>query len=127
MKKVVVDTDVLIDYLRQIEKETFFKSLLSNKKLKVLIAAVSITELWKGESIKKKKEKQKVKDLLERVKVVLAGKQISQKSGELLRKYNHLMLADALVSATAIEKKASLATFNQKHFSLIKEVKLFAF
>lgn len=125
MKKLLVDTDILIDCLRQPRKKTLFKNLISKKKYKISIATVTITELWRGKSIERKKERMKVNRLLKKVGVCFTNEKISKKAGELLRNYSHLMLADSLVSATAIINRCSLVTFNQKHFEKIKKLSVF--
>ncbi|OGD54845.1 hypothetical protein A3J78_00830 [Candidatus Beckwithbacteria bacterium RBG_13_35_6] len=127
MKKLVVDTDIIIDYLRQINQETLLKGFLQNKNLKIYIAAIAITELWKGDNITKLQEKNQVEGLLSKLKIIIADKKISQKAGEILRKYHHLMLADALVAATAIVENAELVTFNKKHFNKVEKMKLYNF
>lgn len=50
MKQLVVDTDIVIDYLRQPRKQTFFKNLLQDKSLKVFLPAICLTELYIGKS-----------------------------------------------------------------------------
>lgn len=124
MEKILVDTNVIIDYLRQPKIETLLGTLLKDKKKTVFIAAVSITELWKGKSIEKKEKRQRVERFLRKVKLEVADKKISQKAGDLLRKHPLLMLGDALVAATALEREAFLCTFNRTHFEKISDLKL---
>jgi len=85
VKKVVLDTNILVDFLRQPKKVTIFKK----------------TEL------------------------VLADKNISKRAGTLMRDFPHLYLADALVAATALEKKAFLCTLNKSHFKKIPSLTLY--
>ena len=125
MKKIVVDTDVVIDYLRQPRKKTLFKNLTQSKNLKIFLPAICLTELYVGKSITRPKEEKKLKRVIEKVKLVLADKNISQKAGILIRNYPNLYLADALVATTAIEKKAPLCTFNKIHFEKILGLKFF--
>ncbi|KKR72662.1 MAG: PilT protein domain protein [Microgenomates group bacterium GW2011_GWC1_41_8] len=122
---LVIDTDIIIDYLRQSKQSTAFKQLLSENDSQPSIASVTITELWRGKSITQLKQRQKVNRLLNKLNIILADKTISQKAGELLRKYRHLVLADALVAATAIVNFFQLATFNKKHFEGITELVLY--
>lgn len=121
---LVVDTDIVIDYLRQENKKTLLKNLLKQSHIRLLLPAIVLTELWRGKSIKQSQEKQKVEKLLRRLKITVAGKNISKTAGELLRKYSHLMLADALVAATAIDLKGKLVTLNEKHFQAITNLSI---
>ena len=120
---LLLDTDILIDYLRQAEKETLFTKICK-KHSTLYISGITITELWAGKSIEKKMEKQKAERLLGKLKIVIANTKISKKAGDLLRKYQQFTIADALIAATAIDKKTKLATFNKKHFENIKGLKL---
>ena len=126
MRKVLVDSDVVIDFLRQPKKETLLRALLEDKKKKIFIAAVSITELWKGKSVEKKEKRQRVERFLKKVKLVVADRKISQQAGDLLRKCPFLMLGDSLIAATCLVKGFRLATFNKKHFQEIKNLKFYS-
>lgn len=123
MKKVVVDTDIIIDYLRQPRKQTLFKKLVKN--FKIILPAVCLTELYTGKSAAKPKEESRLKRTVRKTKLVLADKSISKRAGILIRNYPNLYLADALVAATALEEKTPLCTFNKPHFENISGLKPF--
>lgn len=125
MRKVIVDTDIVIDYLRQPRKKTLFKKLTQDKTLKIIFPAVCLTELYIGKSAAKPKEESRLKRAIDKTEVVLADKNISKRAGILIRNYLHLYLADALVAATALEEKTPLCTFNKAHFEKIFGLKLF--
>ncbi|MCH7640776.1 type II toxin-antitoxin system VapC family toxin [Patescibacteria group bacterium] len=124
MKKVLLDTDVLIDELRQPEKETIYKTLKAQK-YKLYVCAITVTELWAGESITKPKGKRLVSKILKEVSIVPLSNQILRRAGEKLRKNKNLYLADAMVAATALIKKLPLVTLNIRHFQHIKGLKLY--
>lgn len=125
MKKVVVDTDIIIDYLRQPRKTTLFKKLAENKDLIILLPAVCLTELYVGKSAANPKEEKRFKRAIGKTKLVLADENISRRAGILIRNYPNLYLADALVAVTALEENTSLCTFNQKHFEKISGLRFF--
>lgn len=125
MKEVVVDTDIIVDYLRQPRKKTLFKKLTQDKTLKIILPAVCLTELYVGKSAAKPKEENGLKRTIRKTKLVLADKNISKRAGILIRNYPNLYLADVLVAATALEKKALLCTLNKAHFENISNLKLF--
>lgn len=124
MKQVVVDTDILIDYLRQPRKKTLFKKLTQDKTLKVILPSVCLTELYIGKSSAKPKEEARLKRAISKTKLVLADKDISKRAGILIRNYSNLYLADALVAATSLEEKAPLCTSNKAHFENISGLEL---
>lgn len=125
MKKVVVDTDIIIDHLRQPRKKTLFKKLIKDRTLKVILPAVCLTELYIGKSAARPKEENRLKRVINKTKLALADKNISKRAGVLIRRYPNLYLADALVAATALEESASLCTFNKSHFENISSLKFF--
>lgn len=125
MQRIVLDTNILIDFLRQPKKATPFRRLLQKEKIKILLPAVVLTELYIGKSAAKVSGEKKLKDILRKTDFVVANKNISRQAGILMRKYPRLYLADALVAATALEEKAYLCTLNQTHFKGISGLKLF--
>ncbi len=127
MKRIVVDTNVIVDYLRQPRKETLFKKLVKDGNLKILLPAVCLTELYVGKSAIRPKEEARLKRAVGKTKLVLANKKISKRAGVLMREYSNLYLGDALVAATALEEKAPLCTFNRTHFEGISGLELFSY
>ena len=122
---VVIDTNILIDYLRQSHKETIFESLLSRYSPdQIYISALTVSELYVGQSTKDKLVKKKVDALVGSLEVVLIDHLIAKKAGELTRDYVFLDLNDAFIAATAIYLKAPLATLNKKHFQGISDLEL---
>ncbi len=125
IKNIVLDADVVIDYLRQPQRQTVLRKLLHSNDLQVFLPAVCLTELYVGKSAAKPKEKQNLEQLVERVEIILANEYISTKAGILIRNYKDLYLADALVAASTLFKNYPLCTFNKSHFEKIKGLKLF--
>lgn len=121
---ILLDTDILIEQLRQMETACTFQKLF-NQKHRLCISAITITELWTGESILQAERKRDVTALLKITTMFSLSKPILQTAGVLLRMHNHLYLGDALIAATAIHKHLPLATLNAKHFSPIADVILF--
>lgn len=125
MRKVIIDTDIIIDHLRQPHQATLFRKLTQDKNLKILLPAVCLTELHIGKSSAESGEEKRLQNAVKKTKLVLADKNISKRAGILIRNYLQLYLADALVAATAIEEKTPLCTFNKAHFEKISGLKLF--
>lgn len=127
MKKIVVDTNIIIDCLRQPRKETLFKKIVKDKNLRILLPAVCLTELYVGKSAARSKEEARLKRAVSKMKLVPADKSISKRAGILMRNCPNLYLGDALVAATALEEKVPLCTFNRAHFEGINGLELFSY
>jgi len=130
MKKVVIDTNIIIDYLHlrlpEGEKVDFWK-ILSQPKIKPLISAATLQELFIGKSSKEKKREQKIRKALLLLRVIKIGEKIAELAGKILRNNpGKMSFPDAQIAATAILEKAQLATGNKKHFNNIKGLKFYA-
>ena len=116
---VIVDTDILIDIGRGNERAiAYLESLESSKGLAV--SAVTYMELLVG--CENKREQQAVKRFVRRFEVIALTEAISGKAVELLLEYrlsHGLLIADALIAATAIERNAPLASRNQRDYRFI--------
>ena len=125
MRKLLLDTNVLIDDLRQPkENNTLFKSLEKDS-YRLFISAISLTELWAGESIETPLGKKLVNNLLGNVETFPLTDKILKRAGEEMRKDRSLYLGDALVVATAITFKVTLVTLNTRHFEKVRNVEFF--
>lgn len=125
MKKILVDTSVLIDFLRREDKERtlFFK--LTGLDCSLAISLVTHTELFSGKSVwQKKKAKKELEDLLSGLDVIFPNKKVSRLAGKFKAKYR-VGLLDALIAAESIVSYLPLATLNVKDFKKIKEIKIF--
>jgi len=123
MKKVLVDTSVIVEFLRVKGKETIYEKILAEK-VQPVVSFITPAELWAGESVWEVKEKAKLLEIvLSGVEVVFPGVSTLKLAGKLRAKHK-ISLLDAFVAAAAIEQNLSLATLNTKDFEKIKEVKL---
>ncbi len=125
---VVLDTNIIIDHLRQNQnKETTLASLAKKHGQETLaLSIISVQELYSGKSTE---IKEKEKDLLTTIgplKILPFDFEIAQLGGKITRnKKGYLIgLADAAIAATTIVNKAQLLTLNKKHFQGIKGLKL---
>ena len=116
MKKIVVDTDVLIDFLRGGKKVQEF--LLSAVEESVIYcSAITIAEIHAG---MRESERGKTTDLIDSLNIVDVTREIAEKAGAYRRheKRQSIELDDCLIAATAFIKGAFLATRNVKHYSM---------
>jgi predicted nucleic acid-binding protein len=112
MSKLLLDTDVLIDHLR------------GRRQLTTEDAAISVvtrTELFAGDE----RQEVAVNALLEDCEEVDVDSRIAQRAGRIKRQTG-LQIADALIAATALERKLPLMTRNLRHFERVPGLALHA-
>ena len=118
--KLLIDTDILIDYLRGREDAVHF---LESQQISMFISAISLGELYAG--VREGQERRILDDFIEYFKVIPLSSKIAVKGGLFRRdfgKSNGVGLADAMIAATAQSENATLVTLNQKHFPMISDV-----
>jgi predicted nucleic acid-binding protein len=125
MKKVVVDTSVLIDFLRARDKaNTLFTTLVASD-YQLCISIITHTELYAGKSVwERQVARRDLNTLLSNLKLLPLTENISQKAGQLKAKHN-IDLLDAIIAASAINNHIELATINTKHFRHIRGLKIY--
>jgi len=122
---VVFDTDILIWYLRGSEKalRTIDAIAYSRRAISVL----SIMELTQG--CRNNAEIREVKLFVSEnfAQVLFLNETICRKASDLLDRHalpNGLRVVDALIAASTLDKNASLATANLKHYRPIANLDL---
>lgn len=126
MKKILVDTSVIIDFLRCRDKNSsLFYRIFSQEKYKPVISLITITELWAGKSMTKKQTLRLVERLIKKCKIVFPSIETAKLTGKILRQTNYqISFQDAQIAALALENKLSLLTLNEKDFRQLKRLKL---
>ena len=121
----LVDTDVMIWYLRGNEKA---KELLHS--LEFCISSITYMELLQG--MRNKQELKKLQQMIHswNIKVVYIDEEISAKALFYMEEYflSHSMeLADSLIGATCTKYGLMLVTANDKYYKILKdlEIKIF--
>ena len=124
MNLTLVDTDILIDLsLDDVQAIQVLKGLEQQSTLAV--STITVMELIVG--CRNKNELRSTDRLLERFKIILLNEQVSVRSVELIRKYrlsHGLLLADAMIAATALSMDCDFITKNQRDYRFIEGVKL---
>lgn len=125
METLLVDTDVIIDFLRgyHVRTKNVFTHI-EHGKIKAFLSAVSIIELYTGHGEESPQKRDILKTLLSFFEVIPLTHDFAREAGIVRRKYK-MGLADAIIAATSIEKKITLFTFNVKHFKHVSEVKFY--
>lgn len=125
MKSIVVDTDILIDYLRAGRGP--FPALIElqkQHKVELCLSSVTVMELFAGKSSRGKSEY--LEEFIGQFKVIPFDKIIAKFCGELRRDLKmSIQTTDLLIGTTALWLNAQLTTGNKKHFTGIPGLKFF--
>lgn len=124
---VILDTSVLIDFLRRPENEDSplkqFGRLYAAGE--TAISILSIQELYSGQSSRDSKKEQLFLKIVDSCEILPYSYEVAKLAGEIVRDSGRsLGFPDAAIAATAILNKASLFTLNKKDFKGIKVLKL---
>lgn len=115
--QVLVDTDVLIDFLRGYGPAVSFVDDHSDR---IVLSAIVVTELYAG--AKGDAEQKVLQSLLSVFRVAPISGEIARLGGLYRRDYgpsHGTGLSDALVAATAFLEGAELKTLNVKHYPMV--------
>lgn len=124
---VVLDTNILIDTLRQKTGTVILAKILGKvAKEDLAIAVVSVQELYQGKSIEDVQKEQDLQDLIAPLEVLPYSYDVAKLAGEIVRKRNYtITFPDAAIAATALINNAQLVTLNPKDFTGIKDLELY--
>lgn len=120
MAQLLIDTDVLIDYLRdQAESVSYLERLTPP----LSVSAVTVAELYAG--VRDGAERAVLDQFIDSFQVIAVDKEIAIRAGIIRRDFGRSHgtgVADAIIAATAEAQQASLVTLNNKHFQMLKNV-----
>lgn len=119
MNGVLVDTDVLVRYLRGDRRVAEY---LEEADRLLHVSAVTVAELFVGA---REDEERKMTAFLEAFSVRPVTTPVAVRAGGYRRDYGDshgTSLADALIAASAAEASLPLATFNVRHFPMLDRV-----
>ncbi|MGR3177944.1 MAG: type II toxin-antitoxin system VapC family toxin [Candidatus Anammoxibacter sp.] len=121
MKKHLIDTDILIDFLRGDECAKNFL-IERSEDSPLYCSVITIAEIYAG---MRKNEAEKTNELLNSLFAIHVTEEIAKIAGEFKRntKSQNLELDDCLIAAAAFIENAILATNNLKHYPT-KKIKI---
>lgn len=122
MSGMLVDTDVLIDFLRGYEAARDFVAQLPEQ---VFVSAITVAELHVG--VRNGKERAALTEFLGTLETLPLDAETAAEGGLLRRDYgpsHGVGLNDALIAATALRHNLELATLNRKHYPMVKELRV---
>jgi predicted nucleic acid-binding protein len=121
---IVVDTDILIDAAHSVEDAVNCLQQIEEKSV-LAISVVTSMEMIIG--CRNKKELTLLDQFFQRFEVLSLDNRISDTATELLKTYrlsHGLLIADALIAATAIINGTQLISKNQKDYRFIEQLGL---
>lgn len=119
-ERLLLDTDVLIDYLRGVTEAVEY---LEERTEALLLSAITVAELYVG--VREGRERTALSTLVSAFDIVPITREIAERGGLLRRDYgrsHNTGLTDALIAATAELASAQLVTLNRKHFPMFASV-----
>ncbi|RME10552.1 MAG: type II toxin-antitoxin system VapC family toxin [Ardenticatenia bacterium] len=121
---ILVDTDILIDAGRGLQEAIETLQTLEQK-ARLAISVVTQMELLVG--CRNKAEQQALEQFLRRFHILKIDETISDKAVELLQRYrlsHGLLIADALIAATALCWECAFISKNQRDYRFIESLHL---
>ena len=115
---ILLDTDVLVDFLRGHSKAVAFVNAHSAR---IILSSIVVAELYAG--VKGDVEQAALEDFIALFRVVSVSAEIAKAGGLYNRDYGKshgVGLADAILAATAEAEDAELKTLNRKHYPMLK-------
>jgi len=120
-----VDTDILIDFYRNYQPSIDFLDYYYSMDEILAISSITQMELFIG--CRNKKELTETVKFLKQYEVVHFSRSISEKTVKLIREYNlshGLLMADAIIAATALISEGELFSKNASDFVFIENLNI---
>lgn len=120
-RQLLIDTDVLVDFLRGQKTAVDFINTYSDR---IILSAIVVAELYAG--VKGDAEQTALQDFVSLFQIVPVSAEIGKAGGLYKRDYGRshgVGLADAILAATAEAENAELKMLNVKHYPMLKDIK----
>ena len=117
---LLLDTDVLIDYLREEPKAVAYLEEITER---ACVSAITVGELYAG--VREGEERAALDAFVRGFEVLPLDREIAQRGGLIRRDYGRshgVGLADALLAGSALVHNLDLVTLNRKHFPMLSHV-----
>ena len=115
---ILLDTDVLVDFLRGHNKAVAF---VNTHSARIILSSIVVAELYAG--VKGDAEQSALEDFVSLFRVIPVSADIAKAGGLFKRDFSKshgVGLADAILAATAEAEHAELKTLNRKHYPMLK-------
>ena len=120
--KIVVDTNLIVDHLRNVAQATRVLEDIRDGSFEGLVSTITVLELMASPAMTEERI-QAVRSLLGIFDIVAVNSEIAWVGGRYVAKYraaHGLQPMDAMIAATASVNGAALFTLNRKHFKFIE-------
>jgi predicted nucleic acid-binding protein len=127
---VILDTDILVDLLRNKKEAQVLVAELEEKGFSMLITALTVFELYYGahKSRQKKRRLQTTQAVLKSLPILPLTSVSARKAGHIYAnleaKRQSIGIGDALIGAIALTRGFGLVTRNNEHFKRIEGLKI---
>jgi predicted nucleic acid-binding protein len=118
---VILDTDVLVDFLRGHSKAVDF---VNANDARIILSSIVVAELYAG--VKGDADEETLEDFISLFRVVPVSAEIAKAGGLYKRNYGKshgVGLADAILAATVELENAEFKTLNIKHYPMLKRLR----
>lgn len=124
MRGILLDTSIIIDFLRQEDKSGTALYAFSEKGYELYASIVTHTELYSGTGVwEKPTAKLELETIFTGINLVPLTEEISKEAGKIKASFG-TDLIDAIIAATAFNKGLTLATLNKKHFQKVPDLEI---
>ena len=123
-KLIIIDTDILIDAGRNVSEAL---NCLQQIEQRLSAAVSSVTQMELIIGCRNKNELDSLEQFLNRFHIIRFNEQISDTATDLLKRYrlsHGLLIADALIAATAIISDLSFVSKNKRDYRFIEDLQL---
>jgi len=118
--QLLIDTDVLIDYLRDYPEAVRYVEACQER---LLVSVVTVAELYAG--VREGEERARLERFLQAFEIIPLDRRLAVQGGLYRRDYSkshNVGLADAFIAATAAQRQVPLVTLTGKHFPMLQDV-----
>jgi len=124
MTKVMVDTNILIDYTNGYKNDLAkLFAQVDKSEIKLLINPVIVAEYLADKKLKVASAQKIADEFLNLFSCTNITKKIGELTAEIIRTHSDLAWRDAMIAACCLVENCLLATRNRKHFNKIKGLK----
>jgi predicted nucleic acid-binding protein len=120
-RPALLDTDVLVDFLRGHSKAV---ALVNAHSTRIILSSIVVAELYAG--VKGDSEQTALEKFISLFRIIPVDAEIAKAGGLHKRDYagsHGVGLADAILAATAEVENAELITLNIKHYPMLKDLR----
>ncbi len=124
MNNILLDSSVIVDFLRVKEKQSTLLKKLIEIADQLYIPIIGHTELFAGKSVwGNPRAREDLQNILSGIEILPLDEDLSEKAGAIRAEYN-IHIVDSIIAATAIKHKLELATLNIKDFKKVRGLKI---